>query len=148
MEPVKINATLDLQASLDAIKASKTLKDDKLVFEKLAEFQAVKDQLAAAKEQLDDVEQQVKQAINDRAKATYGNQWDSIVSDGYKITRSFTGSVFNVGDPAKVGDEFLKVELKPETKKIEDYIKSKGSLPEGLDYNPDRGESIRITVKA
>jgi len=80
-----------------------------------------------------------------RPKALYGPQWQAIKGEGYKITRSYTGSIYEVtGEPAP---ELIEIKKSIKSKLVDEYVKAEGKLPEGIGYNPNRGEAIRITVK-
>lgn len=138
-----INTTLDLDPFLTKIKYAKNL-EDKEFFGELAKIQSVKDELKDIQEAVEDVERQVKQAINDRAKALYGDNWQAIKGEGFKISRSMTGAVYSVTD--KADDKFIQLSVRPDTKAIDSYIETKGELPGGVDFNPKRNESLRITV--
>lgn len=130
---------------VELIKEAKDLKNNTNVFDKLAFVAQIKAQIGDLTEAFDKLEREVKYAINDRAKALYGKDWDVIAGDGYKVTRSFTGAVYDITDSTK--KEFTKVTIAPDTKAIEEYVKAKSKLPNGVALNEHRGESIRITLK-
>lgn len=130
---------------LEAIKQAASLKDNQQLFHDLAEIAQVKNSLKEIIDEVDAVDRQVKQTINDRAKALYGSDWDVISGDGFKISRSFTGAVYEVtGTPKKA---FLKIVTNADSGAIDEYIKQHSKLPEGIALNENRGESIRITIK-
>ena len=94
---------------------------------------------------LDKLELEIKAEINAKAKALYGPNWKAIKGDGYKITRSSTGSIYEItGEPAP---ELVEIKRSLKSKLVDEYVKAKGQLPEGVGYNPIRGQAIRITVK-
>lgn len=142
---IELKAEFDLSSFQELVKASKDLVSDQQFFQSLAQFQQIKNQLKELGEQLDEADREIKQAINDRAKATFGDNWQAIAGDNWKITRSWAGSLYEIDDPNQAQD-FLKLEYKPDSKLIEEYIKAKSALPEGISRNPSRTEVIRINV--
>jgi len=143
-EPIEIQATINLDQLKQVVEDSKDLNDNKELFNKLVEVQRVKDQVGEILDQLTSVEQEVKGLINSKANSLYGNEWSAIKGDGYKITKSGTGAVFAIA--GKVQKKFLVIKESLDTKAVNAYIKEKGKLPTGVDYNLSRGHSIRITV--
>lgn len=141
---IKIEVEIDLQPLLDAITNSADLSDDRNIFEALAKVETLKRIFSEAKAQLDEVDKQVKATINGRAKALYGEEWAVIKGNNYKITRVKTGPVYEADDEAD--DEFLKLKVDVNSRKVEEYIKANSTLPKGVIYNPNRNESIRIAV--
>lgn len=141
--------TISLEINVDELKSeienADSLNDNQKVFKQLALVGIAKKQVEDALELVKQVESQAKLLIDDKAKALYGVNWSAIAGQGYKVTKSLTGTVYEIGDPEKA-KEYIKVEVKPDSDKIKDYIKSHSSLPDGIDYNPNRGSSIKITV--
>ena len=135
----------DDQAVKNLISEAAELENNAELFGRLAEIARIKADFRDVEEQLDNLELDIKAEINDKAKALLGPQWQAIKGDGYKITRSHTGSIYEVtGEPAP---ELVEVKKSIKTKLVDEYIKAKGTLPEGIGYNPNRGEAIRISVK-
>jgi hypothetical protein len=144
-EIVTINLSVDLGKIVEAIEASKTLNDNDAIFQGLSEIQAIKSQLGAVQDKIISAEAAVKVAINGKAKALVGKDWQVIRGAGYKITRSMSGAKYEATDDAD--DKFLKIVMSVNSGEVDDFIKNKGKLPEGVLYNPNRSEQIRITVK-
>jgi hypothetical protein len=146
-DKIELKFEVDLKALLESIAKSGDLGNDPEVFNALAEVERVKASFKAAQKKLDEIEKQAKEVINGRAKALYGDNWSVIKDseDRYKILRTPTGSVFEATDDAD--DEFLKLQISVDTDKVETFIKENSKLPEGIQYNPNRGQSIRINVK-
>jgi hypothetical protein len=142
---IDLHYKLDDQAVKNLISEAAELENNAELFGRLAEIARIKADFRDVEEQLDNLELDIKAEINDKAKALLGPQWQAIKGDGYKITRSHTGSIYEVtGEPAP---ELVEVKKSIKTKLVDEYIKAKGTLPEGIGYNPNRGEAIRISVK-
>lgn len=147
MKSLKLNISINLESITKAVEESKTLDDNELLFAQLSSFALDRKQVDAFNEAFEEVERMVKQVINDKAKALYGSHWKAISGTGYKITRSNTGSTYEISEPEKVEDSFLKVKFSVNSREVENYIKANSKLPEGLIYNPNRSESIRIKIE-
>jgi hypothetical protein len=145
MTNLKLELDLDFAGISDRLEKAEKLEDNELLFGALAMIDFEKRKLAAANEAFEAVEREVKQKINDKANALYGTNWAAIKGNGYKITKSSVGSVYTI--VGQTGEDFVEVKLAPKTKAINDFVKAHSTLPEGIEYNPNRGESIRITVK-
>lgn len=146
MKNLELTIKVDLEAITKAVEESKTLEDNELLFAKLSSFAFEKKQVEAFNDAFEQVERMVKQVINDKAKALYGPNWMAIKGQNYKITRSLTGSVYQILDLEKVPEDILKVKMDIDSDKVKDYVKANSKLPEGLTVNPNRSESLRITV--
>lgn len=141
---LELNISIDLEPFTKAVESAQGLEDNDVLFHELSKIKFAKRELEALNEAFDGIEKLVKQTINDRAKASYGKDWQVIKGTGYKITRSLTGSVYSLlpeADP-----DFYKVKLSPNTRTIGDFVKDKGTLPKGVELNDQRSESIIITV--
>lgn len=144
MKKLELSISVDLEAITKAVEESKTLEDNDKLFGQLASFAFDKQQVAIFNDAFEKIEREVKQVINDKAKSLYGADWKAIKGTGYKISRSMTGSIYEItGEPKP---EFVDIKITPKTKTIEDFIKAKSTLPDGIAYNPNRNESIRISV--
>lgn len=141
---VKIDVTIDLKTIRETIDEALDLNDNEELFNKLVDFARTKKILKDAQEQIESVEADVKGLIKAKANALYGNEWEALKGDNYKITKSPTGAVFAIN--GKVKKQFLVVKESVDTKLVNKFIKEEGKLPAGIDYNPERGSSIRITV--
>lgn len=142
---VDINVKIDLAALKATIKDAADLQDNPKFFAQLTKVAEAKALVAEAADKVDDAERVAKLAINDRAKALYGTAWKVVAGNGYKINRKSTGSLYEVTDTEAAAD-YLETVLKPDTEKLEQYIKTHSALPDGISYNKDRGESITIKV--
>jgi hypothetical protein len=142
---IELNYKLDDQAIKNLISEAAELENNGELFGRLAEIARIKQEFRDVEEVLDKLELEIKAEINEKAKALYGPQWQAIKGDGYKITRSHTGSIYEVtGEPAP---ELVEIKRSIKSKLVDEYVKAKGTLPEGIGYNPNRGEAIRISVK-
>lgn len=146
MKNLELTIKVDLEAITKAVEESKTLEDNELLFAKLSSFAFEKKQVEAFNDAFEQAERMVKQVINDKAKALYGPNWTAIKGSNYKITRNLTGSVYQILDLEKVPEDILKVKMDIDNDKVKDYVKANSKLPEGLTVNPNRSESLRITV--
>lgn len=159
---VEASFKIDLDKVTNVIDTSETLSNDSTVFAQLADIQRAKQTLKAAQDEFEVVEKKAKQAISDRARALYGVNWSAIKGEGYKITRSGTGSVYGLQD-APTNDPsstnmlswlsenldllpYVKIAVSVNADAVGDHVVAKGGLPDGVEYNPQRGEQIRITV--
>lgn len=146
MAKVEVDVQADVDELLELITKVKDLEDSEELFKKLSGIQTVKDALGRAQDIVTSAEGQVKTAINDKAKSLYGNQWQVIAGNGYKITRSMTGSVYDIADIEAIDDKLTTTKTTVNTKAVEKAIQETGKLPEGVELNPKRGESIQIKV--
>lgn len=145
-ETININASFDLQELRDSIQSVDRVEDAEAFFEQLTRISKAKAELAALSDALASVEQEAKGLINAKAKALYGEDWQTVKGHGFKITRSRTGAVYDI--TGKPQAKFVKVKKSVDSKAVEEFIvRNDGKLPAGIDYNPKRGESIRITVE-
>lgn len=128
------------------IRKSKDLQTDEAVFHELAWIMELKDSVDQMNEVWEGVERKIKQALNDKAKELLGKDWSALDGDGFSLRRSLTGSVYTLTDPDKVPDDLLDVKITVKSKEVDNYIKANSKLPDGLTYNPNRNESIRIKL--
>lgn len=141
---INIDVEINLQDILEAVANSGDLSEDQRVYEGLAQIEQIKKLFAEAESKIREVEKQVKSAINGRAMAIYGDTWTVIKGDKFKITRVKTGAVYEADDNAD--DDFLKLKVEVNSRKVDEYIKAHSTLPGGITYNPNRGESLRIAL--
>ena len=148
MPGVTIHATFDQEALNVVVDSAKDLNDNPVIFKELSRIATVKRQLEEALAQVSQVESDAKKVIADKASQSDPN-WKVIVGPGYKINRKKTGAVYVVTDEAKA-QAFFKPPTPPkpslDTDKIKDYIETESKLPDGIEKNPKRGESITMTV--
>lgn len=141
---IKIEAEINIDAIKRSVDDALDLNDNEELFNQLVEFERVKKQANDILDQVKSIEGDVKGLIKSKADALYGIEWEAIKGRNYKITKSPTGSVFAID--GKVQKKFLVIKESIDTKAVNAYVKEKGKLPTGVDYNPQRGSSIRITV--
>lgn len=141
---VKIDVEIDINSIKNLIDESKDLNNNEELFNKLIEFERIKKQAGDILDKVKSIEEEVKGFIGSKGNALYGNEWEAIKGEHYKITKSPTGSVFAIS--GKVQKKFLVIKESVDTKEVNTYIKEKGKIPSGIDYNPSRGSSIRITI--
>lgn len=148
MEPHKttISVSFDFALFEEKLKNIKDFENDEQLFQELAGIASCKREIDEFLDEFANLERSVKQAINDRAKALFGDKWAAIRGNGYKITRSMAGSVYDV-DPKSTNKKFLVTSYAPNTDAIKDYVREKNKLPKGVEFNPNRTEVIRINVK-
>lgn len=142
---VNINYTFDIDKLKHIIENSKNLNNNEELFFHLAEVARAKKQIDDIKDLLISVDQEAKSLINSKAKALYGSDWQAIKGEGYKITKSFTGSIYSIVD--KPNKKFLVIKESVNSSAVDDYVEENEKLPKGIDFNPQRGESIRVVVK-
>lgn len=146
---VNIALDIDLNPLYKAIETSGDLNDNDKMFRVLSMVADAKQLLEDELDKILKLEDLTKRTINARAKALYGTEWSVIAGHGYKINRTLTGSVYSVDDAIKTEDlpsELLKVKIELNSKAVDKYIKENSELPDGVAYNPVRGESIRIKL--
>ncbi len=141
---IDIELHIDIESLRETIESALDLNDNQLLFEKLIEFESAKKKINEALDLIKSIEADAKGLILSKANALYTDKWEAIKGKNYKITKSSTGSVFNVTDEAD--EEFVVLKKTANTKVINQYIKDNGKLPKGLTYNESRGVSLRITV--
>jgi len=143
---VKIELELDIEALKEVIEKAKDLNDNQDLFSQLVEVYRAKKQVADVLDQLISIETEAKGFIKAKADNLFGKEWSAIKGDGYKITKSGTGSVFNILPEAKPPKKFLVIKESLDSKLVEAHIKETGKLPKGIEYNPSRGSSLRVTI--
>jgi hypothetical protein len=140
-----IDYTINEALLYRAIETATELKNDKDVFEGLTQIAKTKSELKDLLETVEKIETESKGLINSRAKALYGNDWQVIAGEHFKVTRSKTGEIYTInGEPNK---KFIKVKKSVDSKAVEDFVADNDKLPAGIEINDKRGESLRITVK-
>lgn len=140
---------LQIEALQGLLETATKLEDNQQLFEQLASISKAKKLVESALEEVEAVESDAKALINAKAKALYGPDWQAIAGEGYKISRQQTGSVYELSDPDKVADEFVKIKMDPNAAAITNYREThENALPEGVSLNEQRGESIRIAIKS
>ena len=139
---------LNLDDLKEIIDKAKDFETDEEFFKALASISAAKGIAAEALEIIETFEQAAKGMINAKAKALYGPDWQVIKSEHFKISRSFTGQLYEITNADDVEPDFLKVSFKPNAREIETFRETHDNkLPEGIAINEHRGESIRVAIK-
>lgn len=144
---VEINYAIEPEKFAESISAAEKLEDNKQMLEQLTVITKAKNEIKDLLETVEKYESAAKSIINARAKQLYGEDWQAIAGDGFKISRSFTGAVYTLNPDYKTPKKFLKVVTSIDTKAVDAYRDEKEKLPVGVELNPTRGESIRITIK-
>lgn len=144
---ISLSYDIDEEKLSEAISEAIKLDDNDTMFSELGAVTKAKKQLQDALEALDKVETVAKGLINSKAKQLYGEDWQTIVGQGYKITRSKTGAVYTRNPDVPTPKKFIKIVESLDTKLIDLEFDKTGTLPKGVEINPTRGESIRITIK-
>lgn len=145
---VELNIKIDDEKLEKTIADAEQLSDNDKVFASLTEVVKAKKELEDALEVVARLEAKAKQDIDAKAKALYGNDWQAIAGTGYKITRSFTGAVYIINPDQRPDKKYLKVTESIDTAKVKAAIElNDGKLPKGIELNPHRNTSIRITLK-
>lgn len=145
---IELNIKIDDEQLENTINNAEQLKDNDKVFASITEVVKAKKQIEDALEVVSKLEAKAKQDIDAKAKALYGNDWQAIAGTGYKITRSFTGAVYMINPDQRPDKKYLKVIESIDTAKVKAAIElNDGKLPKGIELNPHRNTSIRITLK-
>lgn len=142
-----VNYTLEPEELTKSIQEAVTLENNEELFGKLADVFKAKKDLKDLLDQVEKIEAEAKNAINSKAKTLYGDSWQAIAGKGYKITRSKAGAVYTRLEGAKIGKRFIKIVESLNTAVIDEELEKTGKLPKGLDFNPNRSEVIRVTLK-
>lgn len=143
---MKIEHEIDVEGLKKIIDEALDFNENEMIFGQLSAVTTAKKELEASLKKVEEVEKEAKGLINAKAKALYGTDWKVIAGRGYKITRSNTGAVYTTNPEVKVSKKFLKVVESVDTKAVELALEKTEKLPKGIEYNPKRGESLRITV--
>lgn len=144
---ITLNYELDETKLAESINDAIKLEDNEQMFSHLCEVKRAKLELEDALEKLEQIEVVAKGLINSKAKELYGTDWQTIASSNYKITRSKTGNIYVMNPDIKVNKKFLKIVESLDTKLIDEELEKTQKLPQGVEINPNRGDSIRITLK-
>lgn len=144
---ITLNYELDEEKLSSAINNAIDLKNNNEMFEQLSSVSKAKKELEDALDKLSSIELVAKGLINSKAKQLYGKDWQTITGQGYKITRSATGNIYVRNPDLPVSKKFIELKEVLLTKVIDAELEKTGKLPKGIELNPSRGESIRITIK-
>lgn len=138
---------IDDEKLKESITTAADLNNNDEAFAELAAISRFKKQIADALDVVDKIEREAKAAIDSRAKTLYGINWQAIAGQGYKITRSKTGSVYNINPELKPSKKFLIIKESVNSKLVDAEVELHGKLPKGIEINPDRGTMIKVTIK-
>lgn len=144
---ITLNYEINEEELAKSINEAIKLEDNDQMFSQLCEVKRAKQALEDALEKLETIEALSKGFINSKAKQLYGNDWQVITGKGYRISRSSTGNVYVRNPEIPVSKKFIKIVESLDTKAIDAEIEKTQKLPKGIEVNPNRGESIRITLK-
>lgn len=141
---LKINLEIDASDLIKVIKTASKLEDIDL-YNKFSKIVELKSQLYNTLDDLDSLENKIKTEIDKRAKATIGKDWKFIKGNKFSITKSYTGSIYEInGEPDK---EFTVTRITLDAGKVKEYREQhEGKLPKGVIFNPNRNSSIRIKL--
>ena len=143
IETIKI----DDEALKSSISEATDLNDNEAMFANLTKISEAKKELSDALDLVSSMESLAKSEIDSRAKTLYGNDWQAIAGSGYKISKSYTGAVYNISPDVKPAKKYLVIKESINTKVVEAELEVNGKLPKGIEPNKSRGTSIRITLK-
>lgn len=146
MSKIELHIIINADKIERTIRKSKDLQADEEIFHELSWLMSNKKAVDNLVDEWEALERTIKQALNDKAKSLLGPNWKALDGDGFKLRRSMTGSIYQISEPDKVPDNLLEVKLSVKAKEVENYIKANSKLPEGLTYNPNRNEQLRITL--
>ena len=138
---------IDDEALKANILEATDLNDNEAMFERLTEIAKAKKELSDALDQITSLESLAKSEIDSRAKTLYGNDWQAIAGSGYKISKSYTGAVYNISPDVKPAKKYLVIKESINTKVVEAELEVSGKLPKGIEPNKSRGTMLRITLK-
>ena len=135
----------DMNKVRAVIEKSLKLEEDQDFFNELSTIQMFKTIVKDSLEEIESFETEAKGLINNKAKALYGDDWQVIAGEHFKITKSKTGEMYTInGDPNK---KFVKTKKSVDSKEVDNFIAENSKLPAGIEINDKRGESLRITLK-
>src|SRR3990167_6283768 len=131
-----IEAEFDLEELKEQIDSAKDIKDNESFFSQLSEVARVKKELNDLLDRIMTAESEAKNMINAKAKALYGDNWQVIKGEKFKITRSKTGDMYLIsGTP---GLEFVKTKVSADSKAIDAFVEQNEKLPDGIELNDKR----------
>lgn len=142
-EKVSLTIEIDVDSIRRAIKDSAKLEDQPL-FKALSQISDAEEAVKAVLAEVDQVKKDARALIDQRARKVIGENWKAIKGEGFKITKVAQGASYLV-DEDQVDKSVVKIEVKPDSKKIDAYEKENGELPKGVQVNPERG--FRIDIK-
>lgn len=147
MSKMIINHEVDLEVLKNVIEGATDLNDNNEMFKSLTQITNAKKELKDILDELEKYEVGAKNLITQKARQLYGKDWQTITGQGYKITRSSTGNIYVRNPDLPVSKRFIELKESLLTKVIDAELEKTGKLPKGIELNPSRGESIRITIK-
>lgn len=142
---IKLDAEINFDDIQKTIDGALKLEDNQEVFYALTDVMRVKEQVKILLEKVESVERDTKGLINSRAKQLYGEDWQVIKGEHFKITRSKTGDVYLIN--GKPLGRYTKTKITVDSKAVDEYVAKNEKLPLGIEINDQRGESLRITLK-
>ena len=120
------------------------VESGKLVFKKEAEQELVK--LIRLKKIVDEAVEKVKEQIKQAGEKILPN-FKGVEGEMVKVIYSYYGAKYEIVDKEKAKGFYQEVVyLKPDTKTIDNYIKTVGELPEGIEVK-EREKSLSIRLK-
>lgn len=144
---ISINYELNPDEFATSLAEAEKLENAEGMIEQLTKITKAKKELKDLLETVEKYESAAKGLINSRAKTLYGQDWQAIAGDGFKITRSKSGAIYTRNPDIPVNKKFIEVKESINTKAVDAYFDEKEALPKGIELNPTRSEVIRITIK-
>lgn len=127
------------------VSKAKSLEDNKDLYEAVRLIALEKEHLSALLSHVEAAETALKEAVDKRAVELYGDDWEPLESDNYKLLRVSSGAVYVITGEAD--SRFTKQTVSVDTAKTTKYLTQHGSLPTGIEPNRARGERIVINLK-
>lgn len=144
---ITLNYEINDEELSKSINEAIKLDNNEEMFDRLCEVKRAKLELEEALDKIEKLEIIAKGLINSKANELYSTDWQTITGKNYKITKSSTGSIYIRNPDIKVNKKFIELKESLLTKIIDLEIETTGKLPKGIEINPSRGSSIRITLK-
>jgi hypothetical protein len=146
-DKIELHIVIDADKIEQTIRKSKDVQNDEQVFHELSWLMQNKKAVDELNDQWEALERKIKEALNDKAKSLLGPEYKALDGDGWSLRRSLTGSIYQIANPEAVPEDLLEVKLTVKSKEVGNYIKANSKLPDGLAYNPNRNESLKVTLK-
>ena len=144
---IELKATINFDDIQKTIDNALKLEDNNEVFYALTGITKTKSEIKDLLEKIEKVERDTKGLINNKAKALYGNDWQTIAGEHYKITRYNQGPVYSRIEGSKIAKKFIKIVESLNTEAIDEELEKTSKLPTGLDFNDSRTEVIKVTLR-
>lgn len=116
----------------------------KLFFQPKAEEQLIK--LMKLKEMIDQAIEEVKKQIKEAGEKALGMNFKGVIGEKVKVINRFFGSKYEITDEV-LADPFVEkvIVKKVKTKEVDEYLKNKGKLPDGIKFK-ERDQTLSIVL--